>query len=299
MGLFDSVAGLFKPGAAFGSGEAVVVGRLVEAVDPQLRSVPSYQDRLLPVIEHAAAYCDRLVAAIPGPIDVSSQTYPSDPRVQAIFPAVEEIPISLGRSLALRDGLRRLGDKADGSAFALLGMRRRRGMDGSAPGEARNGNGNSAVPFADHTFRSIGLQQAETRKYLAEAAFDGLVIGFTSRWTELCRRQVRAGSEQRVETELARAQPQAGGEASIHEQHMMEAALQPTPAHMLDALVEWLQFPEEQLRLDGSMQAADLTMPILIGRDRRHWPVCLTRISLSETAEAIARETRVHRYILI
>jgi hypothetical protein len=68
---------------------------------------------------------------------------------------------------------------------------------------------------------------------------------------------------------------------------------------MLDALVEWLQFPEEQLRLEGTADAADLVMPVLIGRDRRHWPVCLTRISLSETADAIARETRVHRYILI
>jgi hypothetical protein len=193
--------------------------------------------------------------------------------------------------------MRRLGDKKDGAAFALLGMRRRRGMEASAPTEANNGNG--TVPFADHTFRSVSLDAADTRKYLAEAAFDGLVIGFTSRWTELCRRQVRAGSEQRVETELARAQPQAAGQPSIHEQHFMEAAAQPTPAHMLDALTEWLQFPEEQLRLDGSMQAADLALPVLIGRDRRHWPVCLTRISLSETVEAIARETRVHRYILI
>lgn len=299
MGLFNGIAAWFKPGASSGGAEAAVVTHLIEAVDPQLRSVPAYQERLLPAIDHATAYCERLMAAIPGPLDVTSALYSTDIRVRSLFPAVEDIGVSLGRSLAVRDGLRRLGEQANGSAYALLGMRRRRSTDAAFRDESADGNG--PVPYADHTFRSLGAGVVETRKYLAEAAFDGMLIGFGSRWRELCRRQLRASSEQRVESELARAQPPeiGGGQPSVHEQHLRQAAQQPTPEHMLDALVEWLQFPEEQLRLEGTADAADLVMPVLIGRDRRHWPVCLTRISLSETADAIARETRVHRYILI
>ena len=297
MGLLNSVAAWFNPGAIAGGPEAAIVTHTIEAVDSQLRTVPAYQERLLPAIEHATAYCESLVAAIPGPIDVSSEVFATDARVRSIFPAVEDIGISLGRSMAVRDGLRRIADQADGFAFALLGMRRRRTMDAATRDWSLVGDG--LVPFADHTFRSVGAGTAETRRYLAQAAFDGLVIGFGSRWTELCRRQARAGSEQRVETELARVRSPEIGQPSIHAQHLVHAAQQPTPAHMLEALVEWLQFPEEQLRLDGTAAAADLALPVLIGRDRRHWPVCLARIPLDETLEAVARETRVHRYILI
>ncbi len=296
MGLLASMTNWFRSSASAGAPEGAMVAHVVGLADPCLRSVPDYQDRLAPAIEHALVYCDRLVAEIPGPIDVTIGSHASDPRVRALFPEAEEIGVALGRSLAVRESLQHFAQQQDGFVHGLLGMRRRRIVDTSASPAASD----AVSPIADHTVRSLGSDEAETRRRLTEAAFDGLVIGFNSRWTELCRRAARTQTEQRVESELARAKTSTeGGGPSVHEAHLIQLAQQPTPENMLESLIEWLMFPEEQLRLSGRFDIGSLSLPILFARDRRHWPVCLVRVSVAEAAAALARETRTHRYILI
>lgn len=288
MGVFASVGGWLM--SAVGGEEERVVSHAIGLVGTQLREVPDYQERMRPALDHAMAYCDRLVAGIPGPLVVSDTAYAGDPRLQALFPSAAEIGVALGRSLAIKETLAHYADGRHGDLlFSLLGMRKRR----------ISGDESGPLPVADHTFRSLGADEAETRRRVREAAFDGLLIGFAGRWKELCRGQSRAATERRLESELARQSAADGRASSIHEEHLRQAAQQPTPEHMLDALCEWLSFPEEQLRMAGSMDSGGLSLPVLVGRDRRHWPVCVAKVKLEEVLEAAARETRVHRYILI
>ncbi len=295
MGLFAGLTNWFRPSAAAAGPETAVVAHVIGLVNSSLRSVPGYQDRLMPAIEHAALYCERLASEIPGPIDITAETHANDPRVCSLFPDAAEIGIALGRSLAVREGLQQFAQQSPAFVHGLLGMRRRRivATSQTPPGSE------AASPVADHTFRSLGGDEAETRRRIAEAAFDGLAIGFNSRWTEACRRSARAQSEKRVEAELARVQTPPGEGPSVQEARIIQLAQQPTPERMLESLAAWLMAPDELVRLAGTLDIGELSLPVLVARDRRHWPVCLVRFSMAEAVAALARETRTHRYMLI
>lgn len=293
------------------------VERVVVTVDPRLTAVSGYARKLAPAVDYALAYCAALVAEIPGPIDISARAFGADPQVHAMFAAAGDIGDMLGKSRELRQFL---GDPAQGCGdefFALLGMRQR---EKAVLGMALRGEVlQHQVPqrllyFADHTLGELGSDCAATRRCLADAAFDGLALGFAAHVAQL--RQQR--EDARIAWSVDRAAPtpasQERRQALQGQQQQAIAAL--APAALLHALAEWLAAPQGRLYLKPSLVRVDrmgviagdgaedggfstLSFPELVARDRRQWTVLVARISRQDALEALQRQQQANRYLII
>jgi len=289
----------------------LAVAHAVQVADPRMALVGSHERKLAPVVGKALDYCRDLVETIPGPVEINAQTFGSDPLVHAIFAT----PADIGRMLGSSAELARFctSAEADGAeaVYALIGMRRREKMVLSP---ALKGDMIQVdVPrrllyFADHTLHEPSPELDLTRLRLRDAAFDSLVRSFAAR----LQAQRAEREDLRSEWEQERALSHFGSEAEIaaHEQRRLEleqrlresvAAME--PAHVLDALIGWLEAPQSSLRLDEVKVTIDplgtvvvdgteagnahtLSLPVLVGRDRRRWVVLMTRIPREEARSA-------------
>jgi hypothetical protein len=77
------------------------------------------------------------------------------------------------------------------------------------------------------------------------------------------------------------------------------------PDNLLKGLVAWLEAPENHLRIESShvavadQQGGWAELPLMRCADRRQWVISLVRISVQEALNALASESRCHRYILV
>ncbi|MCK9381662.1 MAG: hypothetical protein M0P95_11460 [Sulfuritalea sp.] len=262
------------------------IERAVESVDPLLKLVFGYERKLAPAVSRALDYCAELVAAIPGPVDISSRAFGADPLVHAIFAGPGDIAEMLGRSREVRQFLADPGQGAAEEFFALLGMRpREKTVMGAA---LRDGMVQTDLPqqllyFADHTLWGLGGSYETTRQRLQAAAFDSLSFGFADRVTELREQQAAAA--------LA-------------------------AERLLQGFVEWLAASREHLYLQPMEVCVDrmgviwpnpgadancsvLKFPKLFGRDRRQWTVLVARINRQDAVDALQRQDQANRYLLI
>jgi hypothetical protein len=93
--------------------EAVIstaIDRVVERADPRIRLVAHYQRKLRPAVKRSLQYIDGLVANIPGPIEVNSKTWSSDPSVNAFFATVGDMQRFFSRSAELREFFEKRAD---------------------------------------------------------------------------------------------------------------------------------------------------------------------------------------------
>lgn len=266
------------------------MGVVAKTVDSQILSLPGSHERLMPAIYHALTHYEAAVAAIPGPLEISTEGHGRDPILGTLFPSANEIVKGLGCSLAVRNSLNWFVEHGHDSIHAVLGMRLR---------PNGNGGGNGALRFADHTFRSLGASDADARECLAEAAFTSLINAFATDYKDQQRKWRLAQSEQRLHQD-----PTApAGDATAPTAGVL------TPEAALELLIERLKAPEKQMRVEAGdghppvapagNGASDFKLPWLASTDRRTWLVCLTRFSLKDALAAIDQETLVHRYILI
>ena len=320
MGMFSRLAGWLKPAPPLSDEDRLATEQAAAAVDPLLKTVPGFERRLAPALRHALAYCETLVAKIPGPIDISPKTFASDPLVHAIFGSAADVCTNLCMSCELREYL--LGSRvAEGDAFyALLGMRRHEKsvMGMALMGEVvRSDVPQTVVYFADHTLTGVSPSFDEARGHLREAAIDGLLKGFAAELAE--RREAR--KQLHDEWEMARGrvrlrEPGAGEVLAGLTARLQAADASLAPERLADGLAAWLAAPERHLRLESASVTVDamgikvepesgragvhtLEFPELVGRDRRRWLILLVRLPRAEMAEAMARHEDAHRYIVI
>jgi hypothetical protein len=64
---------------------------VIEIADPLIRLASGYRHRLLPSLAVAAAYCNDLVAQIPGPVLLQPKKYADNPLIKALFLTTEEV----------------------------------------------------------------------------------------------------------------------------------------------------------------------------------------------------------------
>lgn len=292
MSLIGKVAALFcselDPTSA--------VHKVAAMVDPRLTGVPGYEAVLTPAVALAQDYYQGLAEALPGPVAVSVRAHADDSALRALFPSVADIQAALGRSLEVRDSIGRFSRSGRDEVCALLGMRRR-------PGNADRGEAGGG-PLVDHTFRSLGGDEAQARAALRDAAFERLVRAYVGRLDELRRSWKLLHSEQQVHKGLARAGAQhLADDAPQHngrlEKELSQAVDALAPEKVLHGLAAWLRAPESQLRLFAPTAEGDPALPTLCSNDRRRWLVCLARISVADALAALERESPAHRYILV
>ncbi len=306
MGLINAISTLFRaePGANAALGHAFdVIGK---TVDPEIVAIGDCQARLQPAVEYALSFYERAVAAIPGPLPVSAAAHAGDPILGTLFPSTAEVAQGLGRSLAVRSSIRWFVDHGHDEVHAVMGMRLRPGMTDS-----------NGIGFADHTFRSLGTSENDSRECLREAAFSSLVKAFDTRMKDKRREWRLLRTEGRIHEELRSRNGTEESHAAANDKrddifahYAASAGEDFTPGKALDALVEWLRTPEQQLQVDtgeghplvGAPTAdghGQLRMPLLVSTDRRKWVVCMVRFPLQEALTAINQESQPHRYILI
>lgn len=266
----------------------LLLSQVVETVGGGIEKARDFEKTLVPAIAAANEYFLRQIDAIPGPVDISRQFFGIDPAATAIFPETDEIIRALGRSLEVKDSLPRLASQAGEHVHALLGVRRKASANGEGEG------------FADHTIRSLAPGHADTRDYLAFAAFKRILNDFAEHVNKLRRKDHLLKVEWNIQNDLTTSlSPAESMEyVSVHDL---------TPEKLLEGLIGWLASPEKYLRLEdsgislpaGAAQSELKQLPRLHCSDRRQWLVCLVRFPVAEGLQALEQETHHHRHIFI
>ncbi len=302
--------------------------RIHQLVGPLVSNVADFERQLAEPVRHALAYCNDLVMALPGPIAIDRRAFAVDPLVHAFFASPQDIEQMLGRSQPLRDYLGTAAPDGGDYFHALFATRRR---EKKTLGVAMSGDilrrdvEQTLLYFSDHTLAAVATDQESTREHLRSAAFDSLLMNFTSHVDHI--RHERQGLH--YERDLAQDHLR-GGQLSERDDQMYhrriaeldERIRQSTeslqPRLLVDALIDCLSEPNQSLRLDPVEIRVDrngviadtpdndsptidvLDFPELIGRDRRRHVVMLACIPRAEAEHAIAKvEDEQRRFILI
>lgn len=267
--------------------------RFVEKVVATLGESITEANNFEPVLAHALhsaeLYYYRQIQAIPGPFEISASEPCNHPFFHTIFSAPADVQVALGRSIEVRDFLPALVRDGRLECFGLLGFREK------AVGENETGR-----QFADHTIRSIGHSEEYCRESLRNSCLHRLLGQFREHVDTLRSRGRLLKAEWNIEKCNSAAQ---AGDVLAPEFVLAEQALQPD--NLLKGLVAWLEAPENHLRIESSHVAvADqrggrTELPVMRCTDRRHWMVSLVQIQVQEALNALACESRCHRYILV
>ena len=303
--------------------------RVAELVDPFLANTRAYERRMMAPVQHALAYCNRMVDALPGPLEIERHAFAVNPLVHALFATSHDIDEMLGKSQAVRDYLDAVESHTSESIFALFAARRmeKRQLGVEVHGETVQSDVSQTVLyFADHTLTEPAGSLDIARQRLRSATFDSLLKTFRTHLDEL--RNEREGLRSHISAERGHlVQLRGKGEREeIFQQtrrvetldaRLRELAVTLLPDAVAEALAEFLKTPETSIRLepcsvkvdrmgvlarnDVDAQDADtLEFPELISRDRRRYLVTLVRIDCEEARRAVREGIdRQRRYIVI
>jgi DNA-directed RNA polymerase subunit L len=100
---------------------AQVVERMVDDIDPRLRSISGYQKVLSPCVERLISYAEVVCSRLPGPVEFSRQTFRNNPSVRALFANHKKMAEVFSRCKAVQEFFR-ANPSAD-LAYVVLGMR--------------------------------------------------------------------------------------------------------------------------------------------------------------------------------
>ncbi len=185
-----SLAGVFRnanqPGAvAYGEDDLVqALESAVDGTEPKIRLIGGYRKRLLDPVEAALRYVDRMVDQIPGAIEISRETFTSDPRVHAFFSSLDDMHDVLSRSSELWDFLEARGYADDGQCCALMCMKRTEragfGMDISGD-QVRRDVPQTTVSFSDHQITAPAVTEEAARLGLKDCIYKSLVTNALDR----------------------------------------------------------------------------------------------------------------------
>jgi hypothetical protein len=329
MSLLSAVADFLKPAPPLPPRVSAALERVDSLVDPLLKSAAHFEHKLAAPLEYALGYCDGLVAALPGPVDLNRQAFANDPLVHALFATAEDIDQMLGRSQAVRDYLAEPASWENEYFYAMFAARRqqKRQLGVAVEGDVLH----SDVPqlviyFSDQTLIEPSSSLAITQQRLRDRALDSLLTSFHDHVDSL--RSERDGmradlSVERAHLTVLRGKTE-GKEYAIRTRHMAEldARLRNTaesllPEHLLQALADFLHAPEPSLNLSpvsitvdrlGIVSDSDkpdsnvhtLSFPELSSRDKRLHLVMLARIRRDEAYEAVEKvRDQQHRFMLI
>ena len=329
MSLFSAVSDFLKPTPPLSPALENALLRVGELVNPQLKSASGFEQKLANPLEYALGYCDGLISALPGPIDVNRQAFSNDPLVHALFATANDIDQMLGRSQAVRDYLAEPDCWESEYFYALFAARRqqKRQLGMAVQGAVVQADvPQTVIYFSDHTLIQPTKSLESTVQNLRSSSLDSLLNAFHDHVEALRaeREGLRADlSVERAHLTVFRGKT-PGHEQAVHTRHLEEldqrlrqSAESLMPDQLLEALAEFLHAPEKSLALtpvtitvdrlgivsDSGSQDANvhtLDFPELTARDKRHYLVILARISRDEALEAVETvRDQQHRFMLI
>jgi hypothetical protein len=146
---------------------------VVDGTDSKIRLVPGYKKKLQNTIQSSLEFADDLVNQIPVSIEVSRNTFASDPYVNAFFTNVTDLQSIFSHSSEIQDYMEASNDNS-AQCCALLCMKR---TEKTVMGMELSGNMlkrdvlQVAVSFSDHRIYSPAPSEPETRQGLKNCLF--------------------------------------------------------------------------------------------------------------------------------
>jgi hypothetical protein len=329
VSLLSTVADFLKPAPPPDPSLRKALDRVAEMVDPMLKVAPGFEKHLSGPLAYALAYCDGLVAALPGPIDINRKAFANDPLVHALFATASDIVQMLGRSQAVRDFLAEPCSWDSEYFYAMFAARRqeKRQLGMAQQGDViRNDVPQTVLYFSGQTLIEPNCQLESTLQGLRCKALESLLHTFHAHVQAL--RDERQGLRANISVERAHVTvlrgSSGGRELAIGTRQLEEldaklrhAAESLMPEHLLKMLADYLKSPEPALHLtpvsikvdrlgvvtEGSaddINVHTLNFPELTARDRRLHLAMLARISRDEAREAVEMvRDQQHRFMLI
>ena len=329
MSLISSIADFLKPVPAPAPQVRKALDRIAELVDPLLKSAPGFERQLALPVEHALGYCEGLVAALPGPIDINRQSFADDPLVHALFATADDIDQMLGHSQAVRDFLAEPQSFEDDYFHALFAARRQQKKQFGIVRQGdvlQNDVPQLVVYFSSQTLVEPSCDLDTTRRNLRCKALESLLQTFHEHVESL--RSERAGLRsdaalERGHLTVLRGQS-PGPEYLTHTRQLsdLDARLRETatslmPDQLLATLADFLRQPETSLSLapvsitldrlgvvndqavdDGNVHTLDF--PEFHGRDKRSYMAILARVRRDEAQAAVDLvRDQSRRYMII
>lgn len=252
---------------------AQTVEHLVDAVDPRLRYVPDYREKLGAVAWPAIKHVRYVVNNIAGPVECSAAAWAEDARLRAMFASARDVSRIFSGNHALRDFLE--GPEGIGLTHcyvalgAILEERKILGME--MRGEViQRDVPQITVSFSDFRFSKAAAGEDGLRDILRGMALDSLARQAAARIDAMLARRKGLEQEQAILKTRLRVQAQrAGGMESLFENgagtdaaemqrqlNELERSLQAVSAsaqtleHYLQQLKHVLAHPAEFLALE-------------------------------------------------
>jgi len=329
VSLFSTVADFLKPAQPLDSETADALDLVAKMVEPALRFAPGFEKHLTAPVQQALAYCESLVGALPGPIDINRQAFANDPLVHALFATAGDIEQMLGRSQAVRDFLASPACWENDHFYAMFAARRQEkkqlGME--QQGEiVRNDVPQRVLYFSGQTLIEPNCRIDCTLLDLRRKALESLLHTFHAHVEALRHEREGLRADHAVErAHLTILRGSSGGqEIAVITRHLSEldAKLRQRaealmPEHLIAELADYLAAPAPALRLmpvtitvdrlgivrdepDSASNVHTLNFPELTARDRRLHLAMLARINRDEALEAVDKvRDQQHRFLLI
>ena len=316
MSLISSIADFLKPTPTPTPKVRKALEQVGEIVDPLLKAASGFERELAPAVEHVLGYCEGLIAALPGPIEINRQAFSGDPLVHALFATADDIDQMLGRSQAVRDFLAEPQCWESEYFYAMFAARRQQKKQlgiGQQGNVLQNDVPQVVVYFSDQTLVEPHCNLEVTLENLRCRGLESLLRTFHDHVETL--RSERDGlradvSMQRAHLTVLRGKS-PGPEFATHTRHLAELdarlrekAASLMPDQLLAALADYLREPEASLGLSPvsitvdrlgvvSEQAGDdvnvhtLKFSEFRGRDKRNYMALLARIRRDEAQAAV------------
>jgi len=100
-----------------------LIEAVVDAVDPRLRLVSGYREKLAPGVRRTIAHMRQLGREVPEPVDLTRAAWSANPLIGALFATADDVPALLGRSHELTAFFDSGANSGVQDAYALLGMK--------------------------------------------------------------------------------------------------------------------------------------------------------------------------------
>jgi hypothetical protein len=256
----------YRPGSRVAGQQTAAVldtiEHVIQSTDERIRLVNGYKHRLLGAVTTTLEYTESIIDQFPTAIEVSSNTFVSNPYVNAFFANTEELQSVFSRSSELRDFIDDYRHHDIKDIFALLCMHKAEktalGMEFVGDTLKRDVR-QVAINFYDHHVYAPAPTEAETRQGLKDCLLEGLTTMALERVVQLRQSRQTLENEQRILQARLRSQQTDSWDnldmEKIREKlRQIEEAMKDTPPaspmETLNVVEEVLSRPEEFVRLE-------------------------------------------------
>jgi hypothetical protein len=155
---------------------------LVDRVNPRLRMVRRYRERLSPAVDGAIARARHLIEGLPAPREATPACWADDPCLRAFFAKPEDIPLAFSRAQEVADFFDK-NPKAP-EVLAVLGARleERQVFGAALQGDAvRHDVAQTTLSFTDYKAGILGADEDALRRAIFQRVFDEFIVQILAR----------------------------------------------------------------------------------------------------------------------